>query len=49
VPRAQRRSKRLQDLVDAQGLLEDDPALEAALTTAERELLDCPPGVRLRP
>jgi len=37
---ARRRSKRLQDLGDAQGLLEVDPSLAAELTAAERALLD---------
>jgi hypothetical protein len=36
---ARRRSKRLQDLADAEGLLEDHPELEAALTEAERAVL----------
>jgi predicted nucleotidyltransferase len=35
-----RRSKRLQDLADAQALLEDEPVLEAALTPEERALLE---------
>lgn len=34
-----RRSKRLQDLADAQALLEADPASDATLSEAERELL----------
>lgn len=34
------RSKRLQDLADAQALLEEDPALESELTSEERALLD---------
>ncbi len=34
------RSKRLQDLADAQALLEHDPALAGELTPAERALLD---------
>jgi hypothetical protein len=34
-----RRSKRLQDLVDAQTLLEEDPALAADLSPVERALL----------
>jgi hypothetical protein len=38
--RARRRSKRLQDLADAQALLEQDPALQAELTVEERALLD---------
>lgn len=37
---ARRRSKRLQDLSEAQGLLEADPALAAELTASERALLD---------
>jgi hypothetical protein len=37
---ARRRSKRLQDLTDAQALLEQEPALQAELTEAERTLLD---------
>ncbi len=37
---ARRRSKRLQDLADAQSLLESTPALEQELTSAERKLLD---------
>ncbi len=37
---ARRRSKRLQDLADAEGLLEDHPALEAELRDEERELLE---------
>jgi hypothetical protein len=36
---ARRRSKRLQDFADAQGLLEADPALAAGLTAPERALL----------
>lgn len=39
---ARRRSKRLQDLADAQGLLEDAPELGEALTDAERRVLDSP-------
>ena len=35
-----RRSKRLQDLADAQSLLEQDPALEAELSPGEKALLD---------
>jgi hypothetical protein len=35
-----RRSKRLQDLTDAQALLESDPSLFAELTEAERAILD---------
>jgi hypothetical protein len=37
---ARRRSKRLQDLGDAQALLEADPSLSSELTAAERALLD---------
>lgn len=37
---ARRRSKRLQDLADAQALLESAPDLVVLLTAAERELLD---------
>ncbi len=37
---ARRRSKRLQDLADAQSLLEQDPALANDLTPEERTLLD---------
>ena len=37
---ARRRSKRLQDLADAQALLEQDPALQTELTPEERALLD---------
>jgi hypothetical protein len=37
---ARRRSKRLQDLADAQSLLEDEPALWAELSPTERALLD---------
>jgi len=37
-----RRSKRLQDLADAQGLLEDDPALEGDLSRDERSFLRTP-------
>lgn len=36
---ARRRSKRLQALADAEGLLEDHPSLEGALSDAERGLL----------
>jgi hypothetical protein len=36
---AQRRSKRLQDLADAQGLLEETPELRAELSEAERAVL----------
>jgi hypothetical protein len=34
-----RRSKRLRDLVDAQTLIEENPALEAQLSPAEKDLL----------
>jgi hypothetical protein len=37
---ARRRSKRLQDLADAQALLESSPALVQELTPEERALLD---------
>jgi hypothetical protein len=37
---ARRRSKRLQDLADAQALIEADPALAAELTTEQRRVLD---------
>jgi len=37
---ARRRSKRLQDLADAQALIESDPALLAELTAEERAVLD---------
>jgi hypothetical protein len=37
---ARRRSKRLQDLADAQALLESTPALDRELTVAERALLE---------
>ena len=37
---ARRRSKRLQDLADAQALIEADPSLAAALRPDERALLD---------
>ena len=36
---ARRRSKRLQDLADAQALIEKEPKLAASLTPSERELL----------
>lgn len=36
---ARRRSKRLQDLADAQSLVEGDPTLEAELSAADRALL----------
>jgi predicted nucleotidyltransferase len=36
---ARRRSKRLQDLADAQGLLETDPAAAAELTAEEKAIL----------
>jgi len=38
-----RRSKRLQDLADAQSLMEQDPELERILTSEERTLLDALP------
>jgi hypothetical protein len=41
---ARRRSKRLQDLADAQALLESTPALASELTAPERELLGRLPG-----
>jgi len=37
---ARRRSKRLQDLADAQSLLEQQPELENELTLDEKALLD---------
>jgi hypothetical protein len=37
---ARRRSKRMQDLADAQALLESDPALAGGLTAEQRALLD---------
>jgi hypothetical protein len=37
---ARRRSKRLQDLADAQALLEQDPGLRDRLSAAERAILD---------
>jgi hypothetical protein len=37
---ARRRSKRLQDLADAQSLLENDPALDDELSVEERAILD---------
>lgn len=37
---ARRRSKRLQDLVDAQALLESTPTLEQELSSEERAILD---------
>lgn len=40
---ARRRSKRLQDLGDAQALLEETPALRMEMTEAERGLLDSLP------
>lgn len=36
---ARRRSKRLQDLADAQAILEESPELRSALSQAEREIL----------
>ena len=41
---ARRRSKRLQDLADVQGLLEDTPAFHSELTAAERAMFDSLPG-----
>lgn len=38
-----RRSKRLMDIADAQGLVEDHPEVRASLTDAERQLLDALP------
>jgi hypothetical protein len=40
---ARRRSKRLQDLADAQSLLEQDPSLASGLAPEERALLDTLP------
>lgn len=40
---AHRRSKRLQDLADAQALLEETPELRSELSEAERALLDALP------
>lgn len=40
---ARRRSKRMQDLADAQGLLEQDPSLAAGLSVDERSALDILP------
>ena len=40
---ARRRSKRLQDLADAQGLIEELPALERELSAEERAVLDALP------
>jgi hypothetical protein len=37
---ARRRSKRLLDLADAQGLIEDHPELDAELDSSERRLLE---------
>lgn len=37
---ARRRSKRLQDLADAQGLVEDHPGMAAALDASERQVLE---------
>jgi len=39
---ARRRSKRLQDVADAQGLIEDFPELESTLSPAERAVLESP-------
>jgi hypothetical protein len=41
---ARRRSKRLQDLADAQSLVEETPALTAELSPSERAVLDRLPG-----
>ncbi|MSQ23156.1 MAG: hypothetical protein EXR58_01180 [Chloroflexi bacterium] len=41
---ARRRSKRLQDLADAQGLLEESPDLRADLSEHERAILDALPS-----
>ncbi len=41
---SRRRSKRLQDLADAQSLIEQHPELERTLTPDERALLDGLPG-----
>ena len=41
---ARRRSKRLQDLADAQGLLEETPELRSELSAAEQAVLDALPG-----
>lgn len=41
---ARRQSKRLQDLADAQSLLEHDPALERELTSEEKDLLKSLPA-----
>jgi len=41
---ARRRSKRLQDLADAQALLEEAPYLRAELSVAEQATLDALPG-----
>lgn len=41
---ARRRSKRLQDLADAQSLLEETPELHAELSEAERAILAALPG-----
>ena len=40
---ARRRSKRLQDLADAQALLEQSPELDAELTSVQRILIDALP------
>jgi hypothetical protein len=40
---ARRRSKRLQDLADAHGLVEADPGLVEDLTEAEKRTLDDAP------
>ena len=41
---ARRRSKRLQDLADAEALIEETPDLRATLTRAERTILDALPN-----
>jgi hypothetical protein len=41
---ARRRSKRLQDLADAESLLEETPELHAELSDAERAILEALPG-----
>jgi len=40
---ARRRSKRLQDLADAEALLEDAPALRSELSEREQAILDALP------
>ncbi|MCC7370740.1 MAG: hypothetical protein IT306_20130 [Chloroflexi bacterium] len=41
---ARRRSKRLQDLADAQAILEEAPELRTHLSAQERTILDALPG-----